>query len=121
MASVATIKKNVIEAINCCFYGTASGNARLNALNSMPSTHVATIQSIQQQIILHTMKKLHNRSVQKAIEEYKTSYLKSHPDHPTHLAIPVALASDGRWQKRWGWNSLDGIGVKTFHHEMPGN
>jgi hypothetical protein len=48
-----------------------------------------------------------------ACADYRRQYKLLHPQHEG--MIPVMLSADGRWQKRWGWNALDGHVVSNIH------
>jgi hypothetical protein len=133
-------ERNIVKAINSTFNGTKSSNARTDILNQVSTPADSTLDRIQTRVILPAIRRLHKESVKRALEEYVACYRRTHPDHPASSPIPVALATDGRWQKRWGWNSLDGhviglilspdgmdlnqtrncVGVHTFHRELPG-
>ena len=102
-----------LEAYMFTFSATFSGNIdalkRDRARSQLAAPSRPTIIKIRKLILRPIVERLHNESVQKAISEYKTIFKQAYPNHTG--PIPVGLSMDGRWQKRWGWNSLDGHGI----------
>ena len=70
-----------------------------------------TIEKIRKRLLLPAMKFLHDKSRRRALNEYKTWYLLTFPGHDPAKPVPISISFDARYQKRWGWNSLDGHGI----------
>ena len=67
------------------------------------------LNSIRNNLVWPTLQAMHKDSVKDVILNYKSEYQRLHKnddDFDDSLPIPVGLAMDGRWQKRYGWNSL---------------
>jgi hypothetical protein len=71
-----------------------------------PVTEKTNLAATRRHLLFPALQDAHEISQQKMLDEYRAYYLSEHPNHVG--PVPIALAMDGRWQKRWGWNSLDG-------------
>jgi hypothetical protein len=107
---------NFMFCITSCFRGTTASLNQTLALLDMPTTKQQSMQRIRETFILPCIIDLELESKKAACADYRRQYKSIHPHHKGF--IPVMLSCDGRWQKRWGWNSLDGH-VISYIHPLP--
>ena len=99
-----------------CFDATfCSSHRALKRYAGMNSQHFPspeTIKRVRRALLLPAMRELMEGSVNRALRAYKTWYLARYPTHTG--PIPIGFIMDTRWQKPWGWNSLDGHATGRF-------
>jgi hypothetical protein len=98
-------------AINATYGGSRGQLALIYGSHNLYYPNDNKIRKIRNEIIFPQIVKMHKDSVKEVIINYKFEYIRLHPEHPEGAPVPVGLAMDGRWQKRYGWNSLDGHGL----------
>ena len=108
-------ERSLRAAAETAFSNTLTSAQRTAILHDEPFPTRTTIHAIFREVILPIVKSMHDASVNTVIQEYKDAFNKRFPDWPPNKAIPVGLASDGRWQKRWGWDSLDGHSIAIIY------
>ena len=109
---------DLICAISSVYGGPLNQVKKLYALLNLSFPSRPTVTNLKRTVIWPTIKKLHDASVQNVIKTYIKEYRRLNPDHPVDQPVPVGLAMDGRWQKRYGWNSLDGHGIGHVFFQM---
>lgn len=109
-----TYNSILLSALCACFLGVNDTDRAAAFLNSRPVNFEREAE-LRKTVILPVVEELATDAFVRACADYRRRYLLLHPDHPPHRAIPAVLSSDGRWQKRWGWNSLDGHTIAHLH------
>ena len=106
-----TTKATFNATVECTFGGNMAQHRRDADRRCRPYPSDSAMTKCRSKLLLPAIKQLHNQSVKKALNEYREWYLFTHPSHPKNQAVPIGLSMDTRWNKRWGWNSLDGHGI----------
>lgn len=101
---------DIICAINQVYGGSYQSMLRIYGAHNIQISTNKVLQRIRDKLIWPAIRRLHNENVLRVVECYMREYKRLHPDF-SWLPVPVGLAMDGRWQKRYGWNSLDGHGL----------